>query len=517
MYDNTGCLSAGSWRHVAFIEQRVTHDAGPQTGGGMRWLMASDVCKHCAQAGCLDVCPTGALMRTEFGTVVVQEDICNGCGYCVPACPFGVIDRRETDGRAWKCTLCYDRLRGDLEPACAQACPTKSIQFGQIDELRAIADERVRTLHERGAADARLYGADPGDGVGGFGAFFLLLDEPEVYGLPPDPVVPTRNLRSMWGAAAAAALAMAAGVAAAALERAVPERAMVPRATPTSYYGHPVLKPPVWTPEVGIYLFTGGLAGGSAVLAAAARAQGNDALARRALWGALAGAAASPALLIKDLGVPRRFHHMLRVAKPTSPMSVGTWILSAAGTAIGVAAACDTLGVLRGVGRAAEAGAALLGPALSTYTAVLLADTAVPAWHGARHELPFLFAASAAASAGAAATMITPPAHARLARTVTLGGVAAELAAAEVVERRLGELGEPYHRGDAGRFGRAAQALGLVGAGLLGPGTASRGRRRRRTALLAASLCERFSVFQAGTISARDPRYTVGPQRSRAR
>ncbi|HEX3606978.1 MAG TPA: 4Fe-4S dicluster domain-containing protein [Candidatus Dormibacteraeota bacterium] len=216
-YDNTGCLSAGSWRHVAFIEQRVDRDSGPQATGGLRWLMASDVCKHCAQAGCLDVCPTGALMRTEFGTVVVQEDVCNGCGYCIPACPFGVIDRREHDGRAWKCTLCYDRLRGDLEPACAQACPTKSIQFGQIDELRAIADERVRTLHGRGAADARLYGADPGDGVGGFGAFFLLLDEPEVYGLPPDPVVPTRNLRGMWGAAAAAALAMAAGVAAAAL------------------------------------------------------------------------------------------------------------------------------------------------------------------------------------------------------------------------------------------------------------------------------------------------------------
>ncbi|HEX3606979.1 MAG TPA: NrfD/PsrC family molybdoenzyme membrane anchor subunit, partial [Candidatus Dormibacteraeota bacterium] len=161
---------------------------------------------------------------------------------------------------------------------------------------------------------------------------------------------------------------------------------MVPRSTPTSYYGHPVLKPPVWTPEVGIYLFTGGLAGGSAVLAAAARAQGNGPLARRALWSAVAGAAISPALLVKDLGVPRRFHHMLRVAKPTSPMSVGTWILSAAGTAIGVAAACDTLGVLRGLGRTAEMGAALLGPALSTYTAVLLADTAVPAWHGARRE-----------------------------------------------------------------------------------------------------------------------------------
>ena len=216
-YDNTCALGASSWRHVAFIEQ--TRPAGvrdPQGADGLRWLMASDVCKHCAHAACLDVCPTGALTRTEFGTVVVQADVCNGCGYCVPACPFGVIDRREEDGRAWKCTLCYDRLRDDMEPACAQACPTKSIQFGPIDDLLRLAGERVRALHDRGEREARLYGADRGDGVGGFGAFFLLLDEPEVYGLPPDPVVTTRDLGRMWGVAAAAALSMVAGFAAAA-------------------------------------------------------------------------------------------------------------------------------------------------------------------------------------------------------------------------------------------------------------------------------------------------------------
>jgi formate dehydrogenase iron-sulfur subunit len=177
--------------------------------------MASDVCKHCTHAACLEVCPTGALFRTEFGTVVVQEDVCNGCGYCVPACPFGVIERREEDGRAWKCTLCYDRLKGDQEPACAQACPTDSIQFGELEELRARAGARVERLVEAGEADARLYGADPGDGVGGFGAFFLLLDEPEVYGLPPDPVDPVRHVGATWAAAAAAALALGAGVAAA--------------------------------------------------------------------------------------------------------------------------------------------------------------------------------------------------------------------------------------------------------------------------------------------------------------
>jgi formate dehydrogenase iron-sulfur subunit len=236
-YDNTIDLGADTWRHVAFIEQRkpleadgdgslvqvaareqLAAETGLQTyqdGDGMRWLMASDVCKHCTHAACLEVCPTGALFRTEFGTVVVQEDVCNGCGYCVPACPFGVLDKREDDGRVWKCTLCYDRLKDDKEPACAQACPTNSIQFGELDELRERADKRLEQLTEAGLADARLYGADEDDGVGGFGAFFLLLDEPEAYHLPPAPKDTTRDLGSVWGAAGAAAVALAAGVAAA--------------------------------------------------------------------------------------------------------------------------------------------------------------------------------------------------------------------------------------------------------------------------------------------------------------
>src|SRR5213083_1292501 len=222
-YDNTSELGANTWRDVAFIEP----------SDPLRWLMSSDVCKHCTHAACLDVCPTGSLFRTEYGTVVVQQDICNGCGYCVPACPFGVLDRRDLsrhsadppvevfgfqlgkkeDGRVWKCTLCYDRLKGGHEPACAKACPTDSIQFGPLDELRERADARLEKLREERWNGAQLYGRDPDDGVGGFGAFFLLLDEPEVYGLPPDPVVTTKHLPSMWTTTAIAAAATVVGTA----------------------------------------------------------------------------------------------------------------------------------------------------------------------------------------------------------------------------------------------------------------------------------------------------------------
>jgi formate dehydrogenase iron-sulfur subunit len=274
-YDNTGALGASTWRHVAFIEQpkpfgtqepgmsgtaagpaatdvlnRASESAltgdlsmlgtdsttvdlgmpgtqlpGEADGGqrsDFRWLMASDVCKHCTHAACLDVCPTGALFRTEFGTVVVQDDICNGCGYCVPACPFGVIDRRvgekgvtKNAGIAQKCTLCYDRLGDGLQPACSKACPTTSIQFGDLDELRERAQTRVEQLHAAGVTDARLYGENPDDGVGGNGSVFLLLDRPEVYGLPPDPVVTTKDLPTMWRKAGLAALTMLAGAVAA--------------------------------------------------------------------------------------------------------------------------------------------------------------------------------------------------------------------------------------------------------------------------------------------------------------
>lgn len=249
-YDNTMELGANTWRHVAFVEQGPAQIERARESGrklvslGMptvrsasdesyaappapahseqpdfRWLMSSDVCKHCTHAACLDVCPTGALFRTEFGTVVVQDDVCNGCGYCVPACPFGVIERRESpdmtgtrivkdNGIAQKCTLCYDRLEVGQEPACAMACPTTSIQFGDLDDMRQRAEDRVRVLHEQGYTEARTYGARPDDGIGGAGSVFLLLDDPEVYGLPPDPVVTTHDLPDMFRKAGLAGLAM---------------------------------------------------------------------------------------------------------------------------------------------------------------------------------------------------------------------------------------------------------------------------------------------------------------------
>jgi formate dehydrogenase iron-sulfur subunit len=217
-YDNTSALGGNTWRHVAFVEQLAPGNTPEVTSGPPiqfdqdgRWLMSSDVCKHCTSAACLDVCPTGALFRTEFGTVVVQSDVCNGCGYCVPACPFGVIEEQPQTGHAAKCTMCYDRLKDNEKPACAKACPTESIVFGDLDDLRKKADERLEKVHTH-FANAQLYGRDTNDGVGGFGAFFLLLDKPEVYGLPPDPIVTTRDLPAMWRTTGIAALTLAAGV-----------------------------------------------------------------------------------------------------------------------------------------------------------------------------------------------------------------------------------------------------------------------------------------------------------------
>jgi formate dehydrogenase iron-sulfur subunit len=204
-YDNTRRLDGLHWRHVQFIEQ-----FSPDRSEG-RWLLMSDVCKHCVQAGCLEVCPTGAIIRTEFDTVVIQSDVCNGCRDCIAACPFGVIDINPASGTAQKCTLCYDRLRAGLEPACSKACPTDSIQFGTVRELRERARARVQQLHAQGEKRAYLYGADEQGPLGGLNAFFLLVDRPEVYHLPPSPTLPSRRLvpSSLWTAVGAALVGLA--------------------------------------------------------------------------------------------------------------------------------------------------------------------------------------------------------------------------------------------------------------------------------------------------------------------
>ena len=283
-----------------------------------------------------------------------------------------------------------------------------------------------------------------------------------------------------------------------------------------SYYGRPILKEPTWTWEGPLYLFAGGIAGGAAALAAGARLVGNDELARRATLVNLAAISASPALLVSDLGRPDRFLHMLRVVKPTSPMNVGTWVVSASGVASGVAGACELLGILPRVRAAAAGSAALLAPFLSTYTAVLLANTAVPVWHESRRELPFVFAGSAAASAGAAVALAAPARSAGPARRLAVAGAVLELAATEVMERRLGFVGEPYREGAAGRLARLAKGLTASGAVV----TALAGRRRAGaiaggSLLLGGGLAERWAVYKAGFQSVRDPKYVVRTQRAR--
>jgi len=211
-YDNTGSLDAQNWRHVQFIDN--VPDTTTTIGNGKAWLMMSDVCKHCKEASCLEVCPTGSIMRTEFDTVYIQPDVCNGCRDCIAACPYGVIEMNEHTGVAQKCTLCYDRLQGGMEPACAKACPTQSIQFGPVDELRQKAGQRIDALHSQGVPEARLYGADESV-YGGLNAFFLLMDEPEKYNLPnaANAVLPSRNNeRGYLTVAVTAVLAMIGGL-----------------------------------------------------------------------------------------------------------------------------------------------------------------------------------------------------------------------------------------------------------------------------------------------------------------
>ena len=295
------------------------------------------------------------------------------------------------------------------------------------------------------------------------------------------------------------------------------EQPVVPRAELTSYYGLPVLNAPVWKrTDIAGYLFLGGLAGASSVLAAGAQLSGRPQLATRSKVVATGAVGLGAVALVHDLGRPSRFANMLRVLKPSSPMSVGSWLLSAYGPAAGVAAATSVTGRFRRLGAAATAGAALLGPLVSTYTAALVSDTAVPAWHDGYRELPFVFAGSSATAAGGAGLLAAPVAQSAPARRLASIGAAVEFAAARRMERRLGMVAEPYRQGSAGRYMRAGQGLTAAGLAL-----AFAGRRSRLlsavagAALAAASASTRFGIFEAGMQSANDPRYTVEPQRER--
>jgi formate-dependent nitrite reductase membrane component NrfD len=284
-----------------------------------------------------------------------------------------------------------------------------------------------------------------------------------------------------------------------------------------SYYGRPIIKEPTWTWEIPTYFFTGGLAGASSVLSTAARLTGNEQLARRSLYIGAVADAVSPVLLISDLGRPERFHHMLRVVKITSPMNIGSWILLVSGGASNTAAVLELLDRLKPVKWLAEVVATVSGPLLATYTGVLVSDTAIPVWHEARQELPWIFGASAAASAGAAASIFVSPRDAGPARRVAIAGVLLEGALMQAMELRLGKIGEVYHQGAAGRLSWAAKGLATAGAALL----ATKGKRSRGAAVLggamvcAGEMCLRWSVFKAGFQSAQDPKYVVESQRKR--
>jgi DMSO reductase anchor subunit len=297
------------------------------------------------------------------------------------------------------------------------------------------------------------------------------------------------------------------------------EQAMVPDAEFTSYYGKPIINKPVWkAPDIAGYLFAGGLAGASSVLAAGAELSGRKRLARASKVGALGAIGVGMVGLVHDLGRPERFVNMLRVFKPTSPMSMGSWLLSGYGPAAGVAAATAVTGRLPRVGKAATAGAAVMGPLVASYTAALISDTAVPAWHEGYREMPFVFVGSASSAAAGLAMVTTPVEEAAPARHLAVAAAAIELSASRALHRRLAEIAEPYASGKGGRYMRASEALTVAGTigGLIAGRRSRRGAAASGLALLAASLLTRLGIFEAGMVSAKTPEHTVGPQRARS-
>ncbi len=413
-YDNTEALSATTWRHVAFIEKMAADGARPTDMEGFQsqWLMMSDVCKHCANAPCLEACPTGAIFRTEFDTVVVQQDICNGCGYCVPACPFGVVALDTLDGKAHKCTLCYDRLKGGMEPACAKACPT------ELDPVRPARRPRpYRRAARRRPARARRGRRVSLRRAGNAGGDRRPRPAERVLpaARPPGDLQPARRAQPAGPARRARARhrprrdgrARRRGIRPVPGGTARPMTAMGREWQGETYYGRAALKPAPWKWYVAAYISASGMAGGAQMVAACARfadPEGSRALVRNARVLAAGGALAGAALLIADLGTKRRWYNMLRIFRATSPMSIGTYILSTFGLATG-ATLLGALPLGRTAGRVADAAqvpAGLAGAGLGTYTASLLAATSTPAWSADPAALGARFATESVASAAAA-------------------------------------------------------------------------------------------------------------------
>ncbi len=593
---------------------------GGETDGALldRWVFQSDVCKHCTNAGCLDACPTGALIRTEFETVIVQSDICNGCGYCVASCPFGVIDRDPYDGRAAKCTLCYDRLQDGLEPACAKACPTDSIQFGPYEELVETAKKRVVALHERGmtrrvplrrgrragrAARGRarrllpahraaraLRPARPGrvagpgerpDGHGGRprrrrrgrgGRDAAPRHRPPAArmshhpkGPPPEerirrrdlarpqpsnrdmtPAVGRRGQAGGWRRAVEGAKVALAKpnwgdarwsylygrgdtryAVAEATNGSVPEAARQARGGDqiTVPVRGPMLNPPVWTWQVPLYFWFGGIAAGSSFIAVACDAAGDERSARIARRVTLGAVGPGGPLLIMDLGRPERFFNMLRIFKPRSPMSMGSWCLAAFSSTAGSAVGADLLGRSRPA-RALGVPTAVLGLYLGSYSAILLCATAVPLWARSRAYLPPIFVSTALATASAANRLVLVatgvpadhPTRRALGDLETLA-MTAELVLSEVNERRLGELAEGMEHGRPGKlfkFARGAVIAGL--ATRLVPGRAGAAARHAASVgFLLAGLAYRFAWVEAGKANAADDEVVARMARTKAR
>ncbi len=501
-YDNTVALSATTWRHVAFIEQMDGDGHRP------RWLMMSDVCKHCVEAPCVEACPTGSLIYNEFGAVYVQQDICNGCAYCVVACPFGVIDRNREDGGAYKCTLCYDRQKDGMTPACAKSCPTESIQFGPVSWLREKARRACariacarrdgclslrRRIQWRIQCAERLLSAERQAGCiqsPGGAAAPRDQHEAELSGELCGRRRFSGNLRDL-----------------------LPQRGqvMAPAVTIEGYYGLPMLKRPLWKWEIALYFFAEGISSGSYILGSMAdlaecRRYAN--FVRNARYLSLAALLPCPALLVADLGRPARFHHMLRVFKPRSPMNMGAWALTAFAGPVTLLALAEATRLRRSPARAVTLAGLPFALFMLGYPGVLLSTTSIPVWSQTRW-LGAVLGSSSLASAAGALSVCGDKASRPALHSIAAAAHAGEALAFAAYIAESGPALDPLTQGRYSRLFRA----GAIAAGIaLPPVVSMLARRRSRPWAIAAgalsmagALALKWAIVYAGHDSAADP------------